>query len=1023
SLAFDTLCREGQRRFLESLSAYARQFLGQMERARVESLSGLSPTIAIHQKTIHRNPRSTVGTVTEIYDHYRLLFARLGTPHCVRCGRVIETQTTDRITDRIVAMPEGTRIEILAPIVRGRKGEYRKELAELARNGFLRARIDGEIRRLDEEIILDRYRNHTIEIVIDRIVVRPGERSRIAEGVEQAAALGADGNIVLLAPEGEETISTRFACPTCGIGLPELEPRLFSFNAPQGACPTCKGIGELRTFDPDLIVPDPERSIAEGAIVTMTKDGRVLYNRWGIDDWRQAGEQLGFSIDRPWKDLSEAHRRLLLYGDPETIVEIRWKHQRGTRRVEGHDRRPLPGVIPMLERAYHFSAARHLERYMNLVTCPDCEGSRLRPESLAVTFRGRTIAQLSRLTVQEARAFFAHLEKGAAEEQIGGEIFREIENRLRFLDDVGLGYLTIDRRVGTLSGGESQRIRLAGQIGSGLRGVLYVLDEPSIGLHPRDNARLLATLTTLRDQGNTVVVVEHDEATMRAADFLVDIGPGAGREGGELVAAGTLAAIERASASRTGAFLRGDAAIPVPERRRTGNGKVLRIEGAEHFNLKGIDVEIPLGVFTCVTGVSGSGKSTLIHEILHKALARVLHGAKAIPGKHRRIVGIEAIDKVIEIDQSPIGRTPRSNPATYTGLLDPIRELMAMLPRSRARGYKKGRFSFNVRGGRCEACEGAGVKTIDMQFLAPVEVLCEVCEGTRFNRETLEVTYKGKHIADILAMSVEEAYRFFEAHPKVRRILECLSDIGLGYLTLGQPSTTLSGGEAQRIKLVTELCRPATGRTLYLLDEPSTGLHPADIERLLHALDRLVEAGNSVVVIEHNLDIIKVADHIVDLGPGSGAAGGEVVFAGTPEALVADGRSPLAPFLAEALAPPRRKPSRGRRRRRGKGGRGEAIEIVKASKNNLKEIDVTIPHRTLTVITGVSGSGKSSLAFDTIFAEGQRRYVESLSTYARRFLGRLDRAPVVSVRGLAPAIAIDQKHLAHNPRSTVATTT
>ena len=1015
SLAFDTLFQEGQRRFLESLSAYARQFLGQIQKPRLDHAEGLSPTISIDQRSAGRNPRSTVGTITEVFDHLRLLFARLGSPHCVKCGTEIASQTADQITHRVFTEGKGREVLILAPIVLDRKGEYRKELEELRREGFVRARVDGKILRLDGPIPLGRYEKHTIEAVMDRLLLRKADRSRLAEGIEKALRKG-KGVVTVLQDGRPQTFSTLRACPDCGTSLPELEPRLFSFNTPQGGCPRCGGLGETKEFDPGRVVPDPTLSILDGAIAPQRRHGRILYSQIGTPQLRQMADRYGFSLSTPWKDLPRGVRSYLLRGPGH--------EPRGQGVAEG---RPLfrgrrggfRGIIGHLEHGYSFTRPRHLERYMAIQTCRGCGGTRLRRESLAVRFRGESIGDLAARSVSDLLGFFQDLTLSERESKIGREIIKEVQQRLTFLVRVGLGYLTLNRSAATLAGGEAQRIRLARQVGSRLQGVLYCLDEPSIGLHPRDNRRLLRTLRDLRDLGNTVVVVEHDLETMEAADHLVDIGPGAGSRGGEIVAAGGLDRILRSRRSVTGLFLRGEDRIPIPERRRSSKGEVLRILGARQHNLKGITVEIPLGCFVAVTGVSGSGKSTLVDLVLRRALARRLHGAEATPGAHDRIEGADRIDKVIEIDQDPIGRTPRSNPATYTKVFTEIRDLFANLPESRLRGYPKGRFSFNVKGGRCEECRGAGVLEIEMQFLSNVEIPCDTCDGKRFNRETLEVTYKGKSIADVLDLSVEDALEFFRPIPKIARTLETLAEVGLGYISLGQPSTTLSGGEAQRVKLASEMRRPGTGRTLYLLDEPTTGLHFADIKRLLVALSRLVDEGNTVVVIEHNLDVIKVADFIIDLGPEGGEAGGYVVASGTPEEVMKDrasetGRA-LKAFLRSTPAHKGSSPG-GRRRPRDLHLKGGTI-------HNLKNIDVRIPKDKLTVITGVSGSGKTSLALDTIFAEGQRRFVESMSTYARRFLGRLDRAPVQSIEGLSPAIAIDQRNASRNPRSTVATNT
>jgi len=1054
SLAFDTIYQEGQRRFMESLSAYARQFLGQMDKPDVDHIEGLSPAISIDQKTTNRNPRSTVGTITEIYDHLRLFFARLGTPHCPQCGREVASQTAEQIARALYVEAETTlhdsgtsrrkpvRGMILAPVVQDRKGEYRKELAELLENGYLRARIDGEVRRLDAPIVLDRYVRHTIEVVVDRVVFDQASRGRITEAVEKAIEM-AEGVVSALVGDRHLTFGTSRACPTCGVSIPEMEPRLFSFNSPHGACPECDGLGERVGFAPERIVPDDRLSILEGAVRCLTREGRIPFSRFDLGDLVRIVRALGDRAEAPWRDLEPRTRQVLLHG--ATVLERGQAPPVGVSRFSDSTLlQGFPGILPALELGYHYTHATFLEAYRTHARCPACGGRRLNPIALAVTFRGENIWDVVSRPVDRALAWFEHLELSPTELAVGREIVRELRARLRFLVEVGLGYLTLDRSAATLAGGEAQRIRLARQVGSGLQGVLYVLDEPSIGLHPRDNTRLLDLLCRLRDGGNTVLVVEHDRETMERADYLVDIGPGAGSLGGRITDRGTPSRVARGR-SLTGRYLRGEEVTPVPRTRRTGTGARLLVRGASHHNLKGIDVSFPLGTFIAVTGVSGSGKSTLVRDILYRTLARRLHQAKTRPGAHREIVGIEHLDKVIEIDQSPIGRTPRSNPATYTKVFDEIRRLYAQLPEARLRGYAPGRFSFNVPGGRCEACQGAGVKTIEMQFLADVEVPCEVCGGKRFNLETLAVTYKGRNIHHVLSMTVTEAARFFANQPRIRRTLQVMETVGLGYVPLGQPSTTLSGGEAQRIKLAAELRRPPTGRTLYILDEPTTGLHALDIRELLGALQRLVDAGNTVVVIEHNLDVIKVADHIIDLGPEGGDAGGNLVAAGTPEQVAACDQSHTGRFLRDLLAThspgssvsstvsnpaPVREPlpdSRGSRPiarppvRTSRGRRD--LFVAGASKHNLKHIDVRIPRNKITVITGVSGSGKTSLAFDTLFVEGQRRYVESLSTYARRFLGRMESPSVDSISGISPAISVDQKAASRNPRSTVATST
>ena len=1023
SLAFDTLCKEGQRRFLESLSAYARQFLGGMEKPRVDHVEGLSPTVSIDQRTVSRNPRSTVGTLTEIHDHLRLLYARLGTPHCPGCGREVTGETTDAITDRILANWEGAKIIVLAPLVRDRRGAYRKELETLRSQGYVRARIDGEIRRLDEVERLDRYKRHTLEVILDRLRPAPEKRGRLTEAVEAAARAG-DGVVLVLAEESLHTFSCRRACVACGLDLPEVEPRLFSFNSPHGACPRCTGLGRVRGVDETLVVPDPSLSLAEGALSITSPKKWLTYCSMTLEGLGIICEAEGIPFDRPWSDLGKRQRRKILFGTGKRTFELHYTWKGETFEYQRADTRTFPGIIPLVEAAYKETGSRNIERrYLSEVPCPECEGTRLRPEARGVLFRGRAITALSSGSVSTLVAFFSGLDLTPREALIGRDLFHEIQVRLRFLKSVGLGYLTLDRSAPSLAGGEAQRIHLATQLGSRLRGVLYVLDEPSIGLHARDNHRLLQALSGLRDLGNTVIVVEHDEATLRAADHLVDLGPGPGRFGGEVVAEGSVRDLARTPASVTGQFLNRSRTIALPACRRSVNPeRMLTVRGAAEHNLKGMDVSFPLGCFVVVTGVSGSGKSTLVGRILKRALARHFHRAAATPGRHRGLEGVEHLDKVIEISQTPIGRTPRSNPATYTKLYGHVRELFAATPEARSRGYDPGRFSFNLKGGRCEACKGAGVLTVEMQFLADVVVTCDTCMGRRFNAETLTVTYGGKSIDEVLEMSVDEARAFFGDIPALEKILSTLQTVGLGYLCLGQPTTTVSGGEAQRIKLASELRRPATGRTLYLLDEPTTGLHLSDVARLLSALGRLVDAGNTVVIIEHNLEVVKVADHLIDLGPEGGDAGGEVVVTGTPEAVASHEASYTGQALAPLLEPETRELAPGRRRRPRR--RDESVIRVRGARtHNLKGVDVDIPVGSFTVVTGVSGSGKTSLAFDTLFAEGQRRFVESLSAYARRFLGRLDRAPVDGIEGLGPAIAIDQRGATRNPRSTVATVT
>ena len=916
SLAFDTIYAEGQRRYVESLSAYARQFLGLMEKPDVDSIDGLSPAISIDQKTTSRNPRSTVGTVTEIYDYLRLLWARIGTPHCPECGAEITGQTQEQIVDRLMALEEGTKFMVMAPIVRGRKGEYGKLLEQMRLEGYSRALIDGEVRRLDEEIVLDKKYKHDVSIVVDRLVMKTDLRRRLSESVEAAAALA--GGLVEIEmvdqkageDRGETLLfSEKFACLKCGTSIPELEPRIFSFNSPHGACDRCHGLGFQKVIDPELIVPDPTLSLAEGALQP--------WNRGVTAYWRRliaaVAEENGVDVDKPWQKLKKSEREIFLNGTGGERHQVTYTNRFGRRRSY---KVRFEGILNQLQRRYEETDSEtnreRIESYMAEQPCPDCGGARLRPESLAVRVGGISIAEYSDLSARAAAEWIDNLEMTKTERAIARLIVREISERLAFLDNVGIGYLSLARSARSLSGGEAQRIRLATQIGSSLVGVMYVLDEPSIGLHQRDNEKLIGTLDRLRDLGNTVIVVEHDEGTMLAADHLVDLGPGAGEHGGHVIAEGTPKEVARNSASLTGQYLSGKRRIEVPEERREPAGALLVRNASEH-NLKGIDVAIPLGVFCCVTGVSGSGKSTLVNETLHHAVANRLHQAKLRPGAHDGVDGLSQIDKIINIDQSPIGRTPRSNPATYTKIFDHIRQLFAQTQESRARGYKPGRFSFNVKGGRCEVCRGDGQIKIEMHFLPDVYVPCEQCHGKRYNRETQEVRFKGKSIADVLEMSVEEAVGFFENVPKIARRLRTLHDVGLDYIRLGQPATTLSGGEAQRIKLASELSKVATGDTLYILDEPTTGLHFADVQRLLEVLGRLVDAGNTVVVIEHNLDVIKTADRLIDLGPEGGEEGGEVVATGTPEEVAAVEGSYTGRFLAEQVEPA--KPKRSGKRR------------------------------------------------------------------------------------------------------------
>ncbi|MDQ7827696.1 MAG: excinuclease ABC subunit UvrA [Armatimonadota bacterium] len=936
SLAFDTIYAEGQRKYVESLSAYARQFLGLMEKPDVDYIEGLSPAVSIDQKGAPRNPRSTVGTVTEIYDYLRLLYARIGQPHCPVCGRPIQRQTREQIVDRLLTLPAGTRLQILGPIVRGRKGEYRQLFDDLRRQGFVRVRVDGIVYDLGEEIVLDKHRKHTIEVVVDRIVVRPDVKTRLADSVETALKLGQGLVYVHVVrdeaepgePGGASTaspgqpgvpddmvFSQEFACPDHGTVLPEIEPRIFSFNSPYGACPTCSGLGFRQEIDPDLVL-DRNLSLLDGAVLPWAESTSDYY----MELLQSLAAHYRVDMKTPVRRLPRAFVDVLLYGSTEPI-RIRYHNKWGALRVY---EAPFEGVIPQLERRYKETDSDYvreeIERFMTTLPCPDCRGTRLRRESLSVRVGGLNIAELTALTIRQAQAFFDRLQLTEREQLIAHQILKEIRARLGFLVNVGLDYLTLDRTATTLSGGEAQRIRLATQIGSGLMGVLYVLDEPSVGLHQRDNRRLIDTLLGLRDLGNTILVVEHDEETIRSADWVVDIGPGAGADGGQVVVSGPPEVVASHPTSITGQYLSGRRRIPIPPRRRPGSGEAIVIRGAREHNLKGIDVRIPLGMFVCVTGVSGSGKSTLIDDILYRAAMQRLYGSRQRAGAHDAIEGLEHVDKVINIDQSPIGRTPRSNPATYTKTFELIRDLFAQTPDARMRGYKPGRFSFNVRGGRCEACEGDGIVRIEMHFLPDVYVPCEVCKGKRYNRETLEVTYRGKTIADVLDMTVDEALAFFQAVPRIRRKLETLHDVGLGYIKLGQPATTLSGGEAQRVKLATELSRRDTGRTLYILDEPTVGLHFADVERLLAVLHRLVDAGNTVVVIEHNLDVIKTADWIIDLGPEGGELGGTVIAEGPPEVVATLDHSYTGQFLRRVLgdrvaaaSPPPAPPSLARR--------------------------------------------------------------------------------------------------------------
>ncbi len=901
SLAFDTVFAEGQRRYVESLSAYARQFLEQMEKPDVDSIEGLSPAISIEQRTTSRNPRSTVGTVTEIYDYLRLLYASVGQPHCPRCGRPIQAQTVQEMVDRALRLPLGSRFVVLAPFVSGKKGEYRKQMAEMVKEGFLRARVDGKFVDLDDPPELDKQKKHTIEIVVDRLVAKPGDdeeyRKRLADSIETATRVSG-GLIILSVADGpEEVLSANYACPDCGTSLTEITPRLFSFNSPYGACTACSGLGTNLKVDPERLVVDAGRSI-EGGAIAILKPGST---NWRSRQMATLAKHYKFRLDEPFGKLPKAAQKVILYGSGEDEIKFSYVAEKG----EYHWRSSYEGLVPMIERRYRETEnpeqRAELEAYMSAEPCPACGGRRLKPEALAVRVGGRPIDEVSSETITDVIAFFEDLKLTPREREIAGKILKEIRDRLRFLDNVGIGYLNLSRGAASLSGGESQRIRLATQIGSKLMGVLYVLDEPSIGLHQRDNRKLIDTLQSMRDLGNTVIVVEHDEETIRSADWVVDLGPGAGLHGGRIVAEGPPDDLDRFPGSLTAKYLSGELSIPIPETRRAGSGKAIVVRGAREHNLKGIDARFPLGVMTAVTGVSGSGKSTLVNDILYRALSRALHGAAEKPGAHAKVEGMFEIDKVVAIDQAPIGRTPRSNPATYTNVFNPIRELMSKTPEARARGYQPGRFSFNVKGGRCEACAGDGQIKIEMHFLPDIYVTCDVCGGRRYNRETLQVHYKGKSIADILALTAEQALETFQNVPPIANICRTLVEVGLGYIQLGQSSTTLSGGEAQRVKLARELARRSTGRTLYLLDEPTTGLHFDDIEKLLGVLRSLTEKGNTVIVIEHNLEVIRTADWVLDLGPEGGDGGGRIVAEGTPEAVAAVKGSHTGQFLRRAL--------------------------------------------------------------------------------------------------------------------------
>jgi len=1034
SLAFDTLFREGQRRFLETLSAYARQFLGRMEKPDVDAVEGLSPAIAVDQRAIQRGPRSTVGTLTEIFDHLRVLYARAGTAHCPDHDLPLAAQTPEDVIRQVAATFDGQRVHVLAPRVRDRKGQHKALFEELARKGYVRVRVDGVVTRIEEVPELERYKRHTVEVVVDRLKVDAGSVDRLREAVHAALELG-EGDVGIHSDSRDRGYSTLRTCSACGAEAPPLEPRLFSFNSPHGACARCDGLGVLRAPTEARVVRDPSLSIRAGALaVTRASGGALLFPRVDFRFLERVAEAHGFDLDTPWRELGARARNTVLggTGDERFRDQSSWSGKRFTGSASWMRR--YRGVIPALERAWRRGFRRkQVEKLLEETACPDCGGTRLNRFASAVALGGARIDHFLHAPIDELGARIDGLELGRREARIARDLLTEIRRRVGFLEQVGLGYLTLDRAADSLSGGEAQRIRLAAQLGAGLQGVLYVLDEPSIGLHPRDHGRLLDALRQLCEAGNSVVVVEHDEATLRAADYLIDVGPGAGRNGGRIVAAGSPDEVARAD-SPTAALLRNELEMPVPDERRAGNGHCLRLTGARGFNLDGLDVELPLGLLLAVTGVSGSGKSTLVNATLKRALTRGLGREAPEPEPFDALEGAEHVEELVSIDSAPIGRTPRSNPATYTGAFSPIRDLFSSLPEARMRGWAPGRFSFNVEGGRCSACQGAGAQFVELQFLAPVTVPCEECGGHRFHAETLEVRYRGHSIADVLALTIEEAAELFGDHPRIARPLSALVEVGLGYLTLGQPSTTLSGGEAQRVKLAKHLQQRARKHTLYLLDEPTTGLHQADVQRLVAALQRLVDLGHSAIVIEHNLDLVRCADWVVDLGPEGGAGGGKLVAAGPPEVLERVRASHTGRALREleraragaraAKAPSRRSKGRAKARRgRPTEGPSRHVRVRGARTHNLANVSVDIPRDALTVVTGPSGSGKSSLALDTIHALGRQRFVESLSTYARQFLSSRDKPPVDRIEGLGPSVAVEARSAVGHPRSTVATTT